>query len=36
MFEFLEWSDANVAGLREKCSALVVDNDLAENKLWNV
>jgi hypothetical protein len=34
MFEFLKWSDAYVAGLREKCSALTIDSDLADNGLW--
>jgi hypothetical protein len=34
MYEFTKWAEAFIADLRERCSAVAVDDDVAQSDLW--
>jgi hypothetical protein len=35
MYEFLKWSEAYVANLRESCSVMAIEDDIAKSELWS-
>jgi G3E family GTPase len=34
MHEFLKWAQAYISGLRQRCNAAAIDDELTESELW--